>query len=318
MYTLPFHKEYKYKLDMVENFFQPTPNLELKNLHLYPVFDEDHFKLIKQISKYVGTKESNILLTCGSDAALELICKTFLKKDSTVLIVVPTYPHFFSFLNVPKENIKTVEVKDENEFFKIEPKGFNLCYFCLPNIPFGYTFQFKEVKKLVENNPSTLFIIDEAYFEYGNVNFISLTELFNNVIVTRTFSKFFGLAALRIGFLVYQNISVFDSTYNSKSVTLVAKKQAMIVLENIEHYKKEMESFIKTKNFLLKSLRELITQDAVCFKFNLKFGPFFCLWATKDIKKLFFQLNLKRRIIKNPSTKKTPNSIINKFCKISY
>lgn len=285
MYLMPVHSNYKYKLDMIEMQF-PHPYDEY---NFYPIFDNIHYDLLDEIAKYVNVSPDSILLTCGSDGALELICNTILTPESNCLILTPTYPQIFNFMS--KCNIKTLDINTSNIYILhkyLKNNKIDCCYMCLPNMPLGYIFNITQLTKIIDSNLSTFFIIDEAYYEYGNlVNFSNIVKGRMNIITTRTFSKFFAIPALRIGYLISNDITIFNNTYNSKSVTNIAKTKALELIKNNDWIEKTRQLFEETKTYLITELNKIIHCDDVIYKYNLEYGPYFCIWTKKDVIDIF-------------------------------
>ena len=75
-------------------------------------------------------------------------------------------------------------------------------YLCNPNNPTGTNWTAEEIKSFVAMSPNTLFVVDEAYYEFAGNSSAKLTLSHSNLIIARTFSKAFGLAAMRIGYTI--------------------------------------------------------------------------------------------------------------------
>ena len=202
----------KVKLSANESALGPSPKaikeyLKLaKNFKRYP--DSDGINLRKTLAKKFKLDPNKIILGSGSDQILELICKIFLKKGDDV--IVPKYSfliyRIYSKMNGAKvlySNEKNFTVSVNNILKKVTKKT-KIVFIANPNNPTGTYIDKKKLlllrKKLRSN---ILLVIDDAYFEYVNQkNYSSGLKLFSNfrnVVVTRTFSKIYGLAGLRVG-----------------------------------------------------------------------------------------------------------------------
>ena len=202
----------KIKLSANESALGPSPKaikeyLKLsKNFKRYP--DSNGINLRKALAKKFKLDPNKIILGSGSDQILELICKAFLTKGDDV--IVPKYSfliyRLYSKMNganilYSNENFFTVLVED---ILKKVTKKTKIVFLANPNNPTGTYVSKKKLlllrKKLRSN---ILLVIDDAYFEYvKQKNYSSGLKLFSNfrnVIVTRTFSKIYGLAGLRVG-----------------------------------------------------------------------------------------------------------------------
>jgi len=235
----------KVKLSANESALGPSPKavkeyLKLsKNLNRYP--DSDGINLRKALAKKFKLDPNKIILGSGSDQILELVCKAFLTKGDEV--VVPKYSfliyRLYSKINGAKvlysnENFFTVSVED---ILKKVTKKTKIVFIANPNNPTGTYISKKKLlllrKKLRSN---ILLVIDDAYFEYVKQrNYSSGLKLFSNfrnVIVTRTFSKIYGLAGLRVGWgyaskEIINSLNLVKPPFNINNPALSAAEAAI-------------------------------------------------------------------------------------------
>jgi len=280
-YPLIFQKILKFKnfkktakLDWNEFPYSPKKEVVRKiinflkknnSLNWYPsIYPE---KLLKKIAKYVGTNVSKITAFSGSDSCLELISKIFINKNDKVLIVSPTYDQFriecllseakiISF--IPK-NIFKANILELNSIIK--KKKIKLVYLANPNNPTGLYYDLKKINFLIKNNKKTTFIIDEAYIEFTDFKSCSilLKQNINNLFVTRTFSKCFGLAGLRLGYCISsnKNIIIINKIKNHKSINSLAQIAGEQTLNHINFYKKKIVTINNLKKELIKKLQKI-------------------------------------------------------------
>ena len=188
-----------------------------KNFKRYP--DSDGTFLRKTIAKKHRLDPNRIILGAGSDQIFEFICRAFLSKNDEV--IVPKYSFIIYRIYSKLNYAKIIYSKEEN--YKISVKDIlakvtartKIVFLANPNNPTGTYLNKKEIKYLRKKLRSNiLLVIDDAYFEYINFkDYNSGLKLFSNsknVIVTRTFSKVYGLAGLRIGW-GYSSKNIIDS-----------------------------------------------------------------------------------------------------------
>ena len=205
-------KKSKIKLSANESALGPSPKaikeyLKVsKNFKRYP--DSDGTFLKKILSKKFKLNSDRIILGSGSDQIFELICKAFLKKGDEVII--PEYSFIIyriyskmcgAKIVYSKENNFTISI--ENILKKVTSKT-KIVFLANPNNPTGTFITKKQIIKLRKKLRSNiLLVVDDAYFEYVKLKVYSpgleLFKNYKNVIMTRTFSKIYGLAGLRIG-----------------------------------------------------------------------------------------------------------------------
>ena len=202
----------KIKLSANESALGPSPKAKKEYIKVSKSFarypDTNGTFLRETLSKKFKLDKNRIVLGSGSDQIFELICKAYLKKGDEV--IVPKYSfiiyRIYSKMNGAKviysnENNFTVSVKDILKKVTTKTK---VVFLANPNNPTGTYVAKKDLlflrKKLRSN---ILLVVDDAYFEYvKQKNYSSALKLFSNfknVVMTRTFSKIYGLAGLRVG-----------------------------------------------------------------------------------------------------------------------
>lgn len=203
------------KLDQNENPIGASPlaiaagQQAMLNCHRYP--GNTRLSLKKCLSKHLSILPENITLGNGSEGLLELIVKTYLTPLNSA--VIPNY----CFLGIKKI------IRNANVALNIAPntpscvsaatilaainKATKIVFIVNPNNPTGNYINDRELTHLLDNLPQDiLIVIDEAYSEYVETNdypnTIKLLPHYPNLIITRTFSKLYGLAGLRLGYAI--------------------------------------------------------------------------------------------------------------------
>ena len=145
-----------------------------------------------------------MVLANGTDDALKVICETFIDPGDLLLIPVPTFPVYKFFASV--QGACAVEVRYDENFnlpmdrfmaaLKRKPRWVAIAN---PNNPTGTIVSRKDLRAILRAAPHTLVLVDEAYYDFSGQTVLPWIPKYPNLIVTRTFSKAFGLAALRMG-----------------------------------------------------------------------------------------------------------------------
>jgi histidinol-phosphate aminotransferase len=235
--------------------------------------------VVDRISSYVGFPSDNILLTSGSDNALEAIVNaSHLMGYTKIIMGRPSYTHFEHFVFLKQMsilpyflNLSTTNSDhyDMIKYYSDEMKKGCIVYICSPNNPTGHIFDRMMLVKLIQKYPRSLFIIDETYIEIasihykyimntkiihnmGNPNINSsnfkedinllssknLVKKHGNIVVVRSMSKMFGLASIRIGYIIGQkkildviNWGVSPSSFNRLNTAVVP-----FVLDHLDYY----------------------------------------------------------------------------------
>ena len=276
-------KSAKIKLSANESALGPSPKAVKeyikvsKNFKRYP--DSDGTFLRKTIAEKFKLDQNRIILGSGSDQVFELICKAFLNKNDEV--VIPQYS-FIIYRIYSKLNFAKIVYAPENNFtvsidniLSCVTRKTKIVFIANPNNPTGTYINKNEIIKLRKKLRSDiLLVVDDAYFEYMNFkdyeSGLSLFSRFKNVIVTRTFSKIYGLAGLRVGW-GYSSKYIIDSLYKIKppfNVSRPALFAASVALKDTSWLNKEIRHIRKwSKKFydIFKDLNVQTNRSSVNF-----------------------------------------------------
>ena len=233
-----------------------------ENLNFYP--ENKAIKLVELASKFYNVDKAKIIATNGSDEGIDLCIRTFCNPgEDTILVAEPTfsmYKQYAHAFGVKVEKIDLIEDKncfifDENEMISCAKKC-NAKMIFLPNplANIGKLIDKNKLIKIAKSLPETLIVIDEAYIEFCGLQASILAELnnFKNIIILRTFSKFFGLAGIRLGFIFthFSNeILKIKSPYN---VNMLTCQSGINVFENVT-----ADVINKRQNEVLQKRKEL-------------------------------------------------------------
>ena len=258
-----------YKLDWNESTIAPSPRVREAlagllagghPLNWYP--EQRNQKLMSALSAYTGLDAESILVTNGSDDALELVCKTFLNNDDEVIVPSPTYTHFLVFAGAMGAKLIRVyndEPMSPNLKMILQALTYDskLLYLVNPNNPTGVMYTEEQIRLILETAPHTVVIVDEAYYEFAGTSMAHLVNEYENLVVTRTFSKSFGIAGLRIGYLLASPRLVVELTrlHNPKSVNLFAQVAAEAALSDLEYLHRYVDQVTQSKRILVDFLR---------------------------------------------------------------
>ena len=134
-----------------------------------------------------------------------------------------------------------------------------MVYMVNPNNPTGVQYSVKEIEQLLKSFPSILFFIDEAYAEFSGITAIPLVKKYSNIIVGRSFSKAFGLASFRLGYLVTdpRNLVHINKIRNGKSISALGQIAAIAALEDSVYVKEYVKEVRRARAFMCKELSKL-------------------------------------------------------------
>ena len=237
--------------------------LEDHSLAYYP--DTTSHDLITAISDTYHVPKNSISIFNGSDNALQHIFYTFLSEDSIFATLQPTYTQILQFVNFKRAKIKfhlpdDVLSVDYSKYEKDCISGSDVVYLINPHNPTGHLLTREYISQLAKNNPETLFVIDEAYMEFASTDesCIPLVTEQKNIIVTRTFSKAYGLAGIRLGFAVShsENIDLVQRIKNSKDINTLAQIAGEAAVRDSEYLDRHIKDILRTRKWFVENIPE--------------------------------------------------------------
>jgi histidinol-phosphate aminotransferase len=157
-------------------------------LNDYP--DGSYCELREAAAEYVGVEPEQIVPGAGGDQLISLAARTYLAPGRRACVFPPTYSVY-----AIASGVEGAEVVSN-------PEDAHLIWVCNPNNPTGSLIDPQKIAELARAHPKAAVVVDEAYFEYGGATAVPLIAGAPNLIVLRTLSKAFGLAALRVGYAV--------------------------------------------------------------------------------------------------------------------
>lgn len=183
------------------------------DVRFYPL--ESAQRLISAISEYVQVPPEMIGVGNGSDQILDLILGNFAKPGTKVLVSDPTFSFFeercklydIEMIRVPFSADMTLDAGQ----LESSADGCDMIYLDSPNNPTGHQPSRPDITRIIESFDGPV-IIDEAYAEFGGYSLVDLAKTSPNLVIVRTLSKSFGLAGLRLGYLVSDKR--FTDTFN--------------------------------------------------------------------------------------------------------
>lgn len=197
---------------LTEELLALTRTLGATDLSTYP----DYGELKKALAQYVGVPADHVLVTPGSDAAIEHIARVFAGKGGEVLLPVPTFYGYETILDRVETRITPLIYTEKNgQFFfpqsetvsACESKSARILFLCHPNNPLGSTLTRENMTVVMEATRahSLMVVSDEAYAEFSqSESLLSYLRDRPNLIILRTLSKAFGLAGARVGYVLAQ------------------------------------------------------------------------------------------------------------------
>lgn len=259
------------KLSSNESILGPSPMIleglkkSLTQINYYP--DSQNKSLRNLIAELNEISPDNILLTNGAAEAIDLIAFTFIDQKTEVILNYPTFPKYQ--IASEKMGAKIINVKMVNYNPNIEmilqniSKKTKVIFIDSPNNPIGTSLSQKDFNLLISNLPNNIIlIIDEAYKEFiQSENFIDYKILINkkNILFIRSFSKAFGLAGLRLGYIIgsqdlLSDVNKVREVFNVNSLAINAGYLALV---DKAHFYQNLNLTNNNKNYIYLELNKL-------------------------------------------------------------
>jgi len=234
---------------------------EMKSYRWYP--DNDVIKLKTKIGKLNKMPIENILVGNGSSELIELVMKTYLDYNESVVSFCPTFTMYEIFTKIYSGKYYEMELDDKfkldvDKFVKfINKNNAKIVLISNPNNPTGTLIDRKNLIKIISCS-NAIVVVDEAYIEFADESMKDEISNYENLIVLRTFSKAFSLAGIRLGYMfaqkeIIKQINNIKSPYNVNSISQEIGIKAIDEFEKMEN----AVNFVKKeRNRIFKVLEE--------------------------------------------------------------
>lgn len=260
------------KLASNENPYPPSPKV-LKSLaqaatelNRYP--DGDCFYLRQELAKRLKVKPEQLIFGNGSDEIIVLAARAFAGKGDEVLIAKPSFLVYSIASRLQGATLKEIPLNgfryDLAAMKKAVTQKTRIIFLGNPDNPAGTYLSHKDITDFLKGlSRDVLVFIDEAYFEYVQAkdyaDSLSFLKKHKNVIVTRTFSKMYGLAGLRIGYGVanVELIEILNRLREPFNVNSLAQAGALACLKDQTYYKDVARKVEEQRRYLYQSLEKI-------------------------------------------------------------
>jgi histidinol-phosphate aminotransferase len=256
----PYHppsagREGKLRLDFNENTVGCSPavieflreHLTAPQLSIYP----EYVDAMRELAAFFAVGEDEFTLTNGTDEAIQVLVNTFVDDGDEVVVLKPSYAMYRFYAEVAGAAVREVEYQSETLAFPMEGllaavnSKTRAVLIANPNNPTGTAIDLDGVRRILDAAPHAAVLIDEAYFEFSEITALPWIREYSNLFVSRTFSKVYGMAAMRCGCLFSgaPNVSWLkkaQSPYSVNSMAALAARAAVRDRAYIESYVDEV------------------------------------------------------------------------------
>ncbi len=253
------------KLDANENPYgcSPAVSKALASYNEYNVYPDDgQTRLRRLLAGYCGADEKYIVAGGGSNQLIDLILRLFLNRDEEVINCIPTFGIYkFStdlcggkLVDIPRNTNFDIDVSAVKGAVTDRTK---VIFLANPNNPTGNIISEAAIRDILATG--VVVVIDEAYYEFSRQTVVPLMKEYGNLIVLRTFSKWAGLAGLRVGYGLFppeiaDYILKIKIPYNVNVAAMVAVEES---LKDIDYLQSTVQKLIDERERLFKELKKV-------------------------------------------------------------
>ena len=259
----------KLRLDFNENTVGASPKvLEYIRQHLneamlsvYPEYSQTKTEL----ADFFHVEPDDFILTNGTDEAIQVLVNTYVDDGDEVILLQPSYAMYRFYSEVAGANIRQIPYRRQKLAFPLEelleaitPRT-RAVLIANPNNPTGTGTTRAGIQHILDKAVGAAVLIDEAYYEFCGVTCLPLLDDYPNLFVSRTFSKVYGMAAMRLGCLFSQsgNIEFLHKAQSPYSVNAVAALAARAAIKDRTYIEKYVTEVLAARELLYVGLEKL-------------------------------------------------------------
>ena len=254
-----FKDEFDMKLIYLDANESPFDNI----INRYP--DNKHSELKKVISDIKNVNVNQVTFGNGTDEILDLIVRVFCNPNEDKIITLP--PTYGMYDVIAKTNgVENIEIPlksdfsiDKNEILKLSSNNTKVLFLCSPNNPTGNSFNTNDLTDLIKGFKGIV-VVDEAYIDFSSKqSLISLIKDNNNLIITQTMSKAYGMAGIRLG-MGFSNEKIINYLNKIKppyNINVLTERKALEELNKIDEIEKNISIVLDQRSLLVSCLEKL-------------------------------------------------------------
>jgi histidinol-phosphate aminotransferase len=255
------------RLDMNESTTGCSPRvlaklqtLDAKSIALYPSRE----KAERMVATLLGRPPAQILLTNGADEAIDLLCRAYIEPDDELVVVPPTFPMYEVFGQAAGAKVVKIPAGQDYSFpvsdvlAAVNPRT-RMIVICNPNNPTGAVTDTNNIIQVLTAAPDAAVLVDEAYYEFYGQTMMNSVGLYPNLFITRTFSKAYGLAGMRLGILAAgtDHMSAIRRTASPFNVNVFAVECLQEALRDQPFVQQYVAQVRSTREWFSKQVEEL-------------------------------------------------------------
>lgn len=259
----------KLRLDFNENTVGCSPavldylrnHLNQNILAVYPEYAETRAAL----SGFLKVDDSQLAITNGTDEAIQVLVNTYIDDGDDVLVLHPSYAMYRFYAEGAGAAVRdlsyragTLEFPLEELLDAVRPET-RAILIANPNNPTGSGIDIEGVRRILERAPQAAVLIDEAYYEFSGITALPFVNEYPNLFVSRTFSKVYGMAAMRIGCIISQaaNVAYLRKGQSPYSVNMLAATAVCAAIEDTEYVANYVNEVLLARDLVYEGLGKM-------------------------------------------------------------
>jgi histidinol-phosphate aminotransferase len=264
----------KLRLDFNENTVGCSPRVIAfltgklceDQLSIYP----EYTRVKPALAAFFKVSPDEMLLTNGTDEAIQVLVNTYIDDGDEVFILRPSYAMYRFYAEVAGASIKEIDYEPGTLAFPMRAllaaitSSTRAILISNPNNPTGTAINLLDIEQILDRAPQATVLIDEAYYEFCGITALPLINRHPNLFVSRTFSKVYGMAALRIGCLFSQaaNVKHLHKAQSPYSVNMLAALAAEAAVQDTEFVANYVAEALSAREVLRAGLAKLGIEQA--------------------------------------------------------
>lgn len=255
------------KLNTNENPYPPSPKVaeaiiaevgsDGERLRTYPSASSQALR--EAAAGLYGFDPSWIIMANGSDEVLNNLIRAFASEGEEVAYVHPSYSYYATLAEIQNASIRTFGLTED---FRIAdfPERYEgkLFFLTTPNSPLGFAFPIEYIEELAQRC-SGMLVVDEAYADFSDINALELVRKYDNVVVTRTLSKSYALAGMRLGLAIARPevIAALDKIRDHYNLDRLAQAACVASFKDQDYFRESCRKIRDSREWFSTELRAI-------------------------------------------------------------
>jgi histidinol-phosphate aminotransferase len=259
----------KLRLDFNENTVGCSPRV-IEALQRYLTADAltvypEYVEAMRELAAFFAVAPGELLMANGTDEAIQVLVNTFVDDGDDVLLLRPSYAMYRFYAEVAGADVREIDYRHDDLSFPLDEllrairPGTKAILVANPNNPTGTGIDVNGIRRILTAAPNAAVLIDEAYYEFCGVSVLPLLRQYPNLFVSRTFSKVYGMAAMRCGCLFsnVENVRWMHKAQSPYSVNMLAAVAARAAVQDRDYIGNYVKEVLGARKMACEGLKKL-------------------------------------------------------------